>query len=61
MNHGLAAGNEVDVWRTTNMPGGLGCKEGDNSEKTVGIILSKSLLAKPRAWISMHWEVIKGF
>lgn len=33
MDHGLEAGNEVDVQRATNMPGGLDCQEGDNSKK----------------------------
>jgi len=44
------------------MPEGLGCKEGDNSKKEGwNHNCEKLLLAKPRGWVSMHWEVIKGF
>lgn len=49
MGHGLEAGNELIVQRTTNMPGGLGCKEGDNSKKEGwNHCCEKSLLANPR-------------
>lgn len=48
MGHGLEAGNELVVQRTTNMPGGLGCKEGDNSKKEDwNRNCEKPLLAKP--------------
>lgn len=39
MNHGVEAGNEVVVRRATNMPGGLGSEEGDDTKKVVGITL----------------------
>lgn len=63
MNHGLESENEADVQKTTNMPGDLGCKEGNNSKKKKEgwNHIVKSITCQAQGLDQYALEVIKGF
>lgn len=61
MNRSLEAGNEVDVQRTTNTPGGLGCKEGDSSKKEGWNHIEKIVTCQAQGLDQYAWGSLQRF